>query len=97
MMNKNSVTSVGTLAGLAIAALAAGAVNATPPNAGWVTDKPPAEAFFESIRVRGLTDGEGDDVAGDHVLGANPAVDQGVFVTSAEEMALHNVNFRRVG
>ena len=61
MLNKISVTIVSTLAGLAIAALAAGAVYATPPNAGWVTDKPPAEAFFESMRVRGVTDGEGED------------------------------------
>jgi probable F420-dependent oxidoreductase len=31
------------------------------------------------------------------VLGANPAADRGVFASSGAEMALHNVNFRRVG
>jgi len=63
MINKNAVTPLAAAlaAGLAIAALAAGAAYATPPNAGWVTDKPPAEAFFESMRVRGVTDAEGED------------------------------------
>jgi probable F420-dependent oxidoreductase len=36
-------------------------------------------------------------LVGDHVLGANPAADRGVFVSSAAEMALRNTNFRRVG
>ena len=36
-------------------------------------------------------------LVGDHVLGANPVADRGVFVSSAAEMALRNVNFRRVG
>src|SRR5215831_2922065 len=36
-------------------------------------------------------------LVGDHVVGANPAADGGVFVSSAAEMAARNVNFRRVG
>ena len=36
-------------------------------------------------------------LVGDHVLGANPAAEKGVFASSGAEMALHNVNFRRVG
>ena len=36
-------------------------------------------------------------LVGDHVVGANPTADRGVFVSSAAEMAAHNVNYRRVG
>lgn len=36
-------------------------------------------------------------LVGDHVLGANPAADRGVFVSSAVEMASRNANFLRVG
>ena len=36
-------------------------------------------------------------LVGDHVLGANPAAERGVFVSSAAEMALHNADYRRVG
>jgi probable F420-dependent oxidoreductase len=36
-------------------------------------------------------------LVGDHVLGANPVAGQGVFASSGAEMALHNVDFRRVG
>ena len=32
-------------------ALASGTAGATPPNAGWHPDTPPAKAYFESIRV----------------------------------------------
>jgi probable F420-dependent oxidoreductase len=36
-------------------------------------------------------------LVGDHVVGANPTADRGVFVSSATEMASYNVNYRRVG
>jgi alkanesulfonate monooxygenase SsuD/methylene tetrahydromethanopterin reductase-like flavin-dependent oxidoreductase (luciferase family) len=36
-------------------------------------------------------------LVGDHVVGANPTADRGVFVSSAAAMAAHNVNYRRVG
>lgn len=49
------------LAAVAIATLLDGEAHATPPNSGWVTDKPPAVAYFESIHVRGVTDAEGEN------------------------------------
>jgi alkanesulfonate monooxygenase SsuD/methylene tetrahydromethanopterin reductase-like flavin-dependent oxidoreductase (luciferase family) len=36
-------------------------------------------------------------LVGDHVLGANPAADRGVFVSSAADMASRHDDYRRVG
>jgi len=49
------------LAGGAIAALVVRVAQATPPNSGWVTEKPIPVAYFESILVRALTDSEGEN------------------------------------
>lgn len=56
-----AVASATLLVAVTVATLLDGGAHATPPNAGWVTDKPPAVAYFDSIYIRALTDSEGEN------------------------------------
>jgi len=63
-----------TASAIAVAALvlqAPGTALATPASAGWVTESPPAKAFFESIRIKSGDDDRGGNLV--RLLAADPS------------------------